>query len=80
MHTDEKPEIGVVCITENGGWGASASAPKVKMVEAAYFSKKLGRPILPDLVAINKKPAAVDSAADARTVNDADRKRRPVRQ
>jgi len=80
MHTEEKPEIGVVCITENGGWGASASAPKVKMVEAAYFSKKLGRPILPDLVAINKKPAAVDSAADARTVNDADRKRRPVRQ
>jgi len=80
MHTEEKPEIGVVCITENGGWGASASAPKVKMVEAAYFSKKLGRPILPDLVAINKKPAAVDSAADARTVNDIDRKRRPVRQ
>ena len=80
MHTEEKPEIGVVCITENGGWGASASAPKVKMVEAAYFSKKLGRPILPDLVAINKKPAAVDSAADSRTVNDVDRKRRPVRQ
>jgi hypothetical protein len=50
------------------------------MVEAAYFSKKLGRPILPDLVAINKKPAAVDSAANARIVNDADRKRRPVRQ
>ena len=80
MHTEEKPEIGVVCITENGGWGASASAPKVKMVEAAYFSKKLGRPILPDMVAINKKPAAVDSTADARTANDIDRKRRPVRQ
>ena len=53
MHTDQKPEIGVVCITENGGWGASASAPKVKMIEAAYFSKKLGRPILPELVAVN---------------------------
>lgn len=53
MHTDQKPEIGVVCITENGGWGASASAPKVKMIEAAYFSKKLGRPILPELVALN---------------------------
>ena len=53
MHTDQKPEIGVVCITENGGWGASASAPKVKMIEATYFSKKLGRPILPELVAVN---------------------------
>jgi penicillin-binding protein 2 len=80
MHTDEKTEIGVVCITENGGWGASASAPKVKMIEAAYFSKKLGRPILPDLVAINKKPVAIDTATDARTANDIDRKRRPVRQ
>jgi penicillin-binding protein 2 len=56
MHTDQKPEIGVVCITENGGWGASASAPKVKMIEATYFSKKLGRPILPELVALNTPP------------------------
>jgi penicillin-binding protein 2 len=53
MHTGPKPEIGVVCITENGGWGASASAPKVKMIQAAYFSKKLGRPILPEMVAFN---------------------------
>src|SRR6185295_12320740 len=53
MHTNQKPEIGVVCITENGGWGASASAPKVKFIEAAYFSKKLGHPILPELVALN---------------------------
>ncbi|HSB07867.1 MAG TPA: penicillin-binding protein 2 [Blastocatellia bacterium] len=80
MHTDQKPEIGVVCITENGGWGASASAPKVKMIEAAYFSKKLGRPVLPELVALNAKSVAVDSAAESRTAIDADRKRRPVRQ
>jgi penicillin-binding protein 2 len=53
MHTGTKPELGVVCITENGGWGAQASAPKVKMFEAAYYTKKLGRPILPELVAWN---------------------------
>lgn len=80
MHTDQKPEIGVVCITENGGWGATASAPKAKMIEAAYFSKKFGRPVLPDLVATNARPAAIDSAAQSRPAVDADRKRRPVRQ
>jgi penicillin-binding protein 2 len=78
MHTDQKPEIGVVCITENGGWGASASAPKVKVIEAAYFSKKLGRPIPPELVALNAKPEPSTSIAGARAVSDADRKRRPV--
>jgi penicillin-binding protein 2 len=82
MHTDQKPEIGVVCITENGGWGASASAPKVKMIEAAYFSKKLGRPILPELIVMNTPPKteAGRSATGARAVPDADRKRRPVTQ
>jgi len=82
MHTDQKPEIGVVCITENGGWGASASAPKVKIIEAAYFSKKLGRPILPELVALNTQPKleAGRPAAAARAVPDPDRKRRPVTQ
>ena len=79
-HTDEKPEIAVVCITENGGWGASASAPKVKMVEALYFSKKLGRPVLPELVAANGQikvePARPGTTAPA--TPDADRKRRPV--
>ena len=82
MHTDQKPEIGVVCITENGGWGASASAPKVKIIEAAYFSKKLGRPILPELIAMNTPPKteAGRPATGARAVPDADRKRRPVTQ
>ncbi len=76
MHTSAKPEIGVVSITEHGGWGAQASAPKVKIIEAAYFSKKLGHPILPELVAMNTqvKPQA------PRPVSDADRKRRPVTQ
>jgi penicillin-binding protein 2 len=62
MHTGAKPEFGVVCITENGGWGAEASAPKVKMIQSAYFSKKFGRPFLPELVAelqAKPEPAAV---------------------
>jgi cell division protein FtsI/penicillin-binding protein 2 len=75
MHTGEKPEIGVVSITENGGWGASASAPKVKYILGAYFSKKLGRQILPDLVAFNAKPDPAPSAGPQRPVTDADRKR-----
>jgi len=83
MHTGQKPEIGVVSITENGGWGASASAPKVKFIEAAYFSKKLGRPVLPDLVAHNpQQSAAPDRTAVghiARATPDADRKRSLVR-
>ena len=81
-HTDETPEIGVVCITENGGWGASASAPKVKMVEAAYFSKKLGRPVLPELVALNgqQKTEAGRSPVSPRATPDSDRKRRSVNQ
>ena len=79
-HTDQKPEIGVVCITENGGWGASASAPKVKALEGAYFSKKLGRQVLPEMVAQNTPPKvdAGRSAGGARAVPDAERKRRPV--
>lgn len=80
MHTGEKPEIGVVCITENGGWGAQASAPKVKMIETAYFSKKAGRPVPPELVAVNADPKAELSRSTTalRSVTDADRKRRPV--
>lgn len=82
MHTDEKPEIGVVAITENGGWGASASAPKVKMIQAEYFSKKLGRPILPELVAFNAQLRAKTEAptSGARLAPVADRKRPLVRQ
>jgi cell division protein FtsI/penicillin-binding protein 2 len=56
LQTEQLPEIGVVCITENGGWGAQASAPKVKMIVATYFSKKLGYPVIPELVAKNDQP------------------------
>ncbi len=51
IHTGEKPEIAVVVLTEHGGFGGRASAPKAKMIFGAYFSKKLGRPVLPELVA-----------------------------
>ena len=68
MHTNEKPEIGVVSISEHGGWGAQSSAPKVKFIEAAYFSKKLGRAILPELVAINSQSKT--ETAHAATAND----------
>jgi penicillin-binding protein 2 len=80
MHTDQKPEIGVVCITENGGWGAQASAPKVKMIEAVYFSKKLQRPLLPELAALNSQTAASAASSPPIPVPIADRKRTPVRQ
>ncbi|MFY9607992.1 MAG: penicillin-binding protein 2 [Blastocatellia bacterium] len=81
MHTDQKPEIGVVAITENGGWGASASGPKVKMIQAEYFSKKLGRPILPELVALNAQlRAKSETPTSVRVAPVADRKRPPVRQ
>ncbi|HKS42033.1 MAG TPA: penicillin-binding protein 2 [Blastocatellia bacterium] len=80
MKTGEPPDIGVVCITENGGWGAQASGPKVKYIMAAYYSKKLGRQVLPDLVAVTGKPEAIASASAAHAVTDVDRKRAPVRQ
>jgi penicillin-binding protein 2 len=83
MHTDQKPEIGVVAITENGGWGASASAPKVKMIQAEYFSKKLGRPVLPELVALNAQLRAkteTTTTSGTRATTAADRKLPPARQ
>ena len=81
MHTDQPPEIGVVAITENGGWGASASAPKVKMIQGEYFSKKLGRPVLPELVALHALRAKDETTTSGVPVTPvADRKRAPARQ
>ncbi|HKQ07155.1 MAG TPA: penicillin-binding protein 2 [Blastocatellia bacterium] len=83
MKTAEKPEIGVVCITENGGWGASASAPTVNYIMAAYYSKKLNRQVLPDLdmVAVQKRDSNPTLAAVmAPPVKDVDRRRAPARQ
>jgi penicillin-binding protein 2 len=51
LHTGELPEFASVVLTEHGGQGGRASAPKSRMITAAYFSKKLGRPILPELIA-----------------------------
>jgi penicillin-binding protein 2 len=66
LHTSEKPEIGVVVLTEHGGFGGRASAPKVKMIMGTYFSKKLGRPVLPELVAkMGQTPPASQQGAEA---------------
>jgi penicillin-binding protein 2 len=51
VQADVRPEIAVVVLTEHGGQGGRASAPKARAILAAYFSKKLGRPILPELFA-----------------------------
>ena len=52
------------------------------MIQAEYFSKKFGRPILPELVALNAQFQAKSEAAPAgaHAPIDADRKRQPVRQ
>jgi len=83
LHTDQKPELSVVVITEHGGFGAKASAPKSKIINAVFFSKKWGRPILPELLAKNEPPkpaVAAVSSAPAHRVVDADRKRPPLKQ
>jgi penicillin-binding protein 2 len=54
LHTEQKPQLAVVVLTEHGGFGARASAPKSKIINAVYFSKKLGHPILPELIAKNE--------------------------
>ena len=51
LHTSEKPEFAAVVLTEHGGQGGHSSAPKSRVINAAYFSKKLGRPLLPELAA-----------------------------
>src|SRR5262245_15351996 len=70
LHTQRKPELAVVVLTEHGGFGARASAPKSKMINAVYFSKKLGHPVLPDLIAKNDVPVSkpVSSGAVSKPV------------
>jgi penicillin-binding protein 2 len=72
LHTPEKPEFAVVVISEHAGFGGRASAPKAKMIHAMYFSKKLGRPVLPEIEpllakndATQTQPAAVAAAVTA---------------
>jgi penicillin-binding protein 2 len=74
LHTDQKPELGVVVLTEHGGFGGRASAPKVKMIMGTYFSKKLGRPVLPELVAKTAGPDVNPAPRNARAASDAARK------
>jgi penicillin-binding protein 2 len=65
LHTEQKPQLAVVVLTEHGGFGAAASAPKSKMINAVYFSKKLGHPILPELIAKNEQPVSTPAPAPA---------------
>ena len=55
LQADTKPEIAMVVLSENAGQGGRASAPKARAIYAAYFTKKLGRPILPELFAKNEE-------------------------
>ncbi|MGH9764341.1 MAG: penicillin-binding transpeptidase domain-containing protein, partial [Blastocatellia bacterium] len=61
LHTSEKPQLAVVVVTEHGGQGGRASAPKSKIINAAYFSKKLGRPLLPGGTIAQQQPHSEDS-------------------
>lgn len=62
LQKDMTPEFGLVVITENGGFGAKASGPKAKMIHLAYFSKKFGRALAPELVALVDPNAAAQPA------------------
>ena len=61
IQKDITPELGVVVITENGGFGAKASGPKAKMIHLAYFSKKFGRALSPEFVAMLDPKAAASA-------------------
>jgi penicillin-binding protein 2 len=85
LHTSEKPELAVVVLTENGGFGGRASAPKSKMIFGEYYTKKLGRPVLPELMAKGDGNAGLKPDQSATTETTAatptpDRTRAPVRQ
>src|SRR5437868_1734978 len=59
VHTEERPEIAMVVLTEHGGQGGRTSAPKTKMIFASYYSKKLGHPVVRDFLARNDQPAQI---------------------
>jgi penicillin-binding protein 2 len=80
IHTDQKPELAVVVLTEHGGFGAKSSGPKSKAINALFFSKKLGHPVLPELVAKNQPPAPKSDpiASPAGAKLPTDEEQRPV--
>ncbi len=84
LNTAEPPEFAVVVLTEHGGFGGRASAPKAKMIHAVYFSKKLGRPVIPEMVAKGEQNAQGRPTAVAQRLSsagaDAYRKPQSVRQ
>lgn len=42
---EKNPEIAVLALVENSGWGSENAAPIARAMYQVYFSKKLGRPI-----------------------------------
>jgi penicillin-binding protein 2 len=85
LHTGEKPEIAVVVLTENGGFGGRASAPKSKMIIGEYYTKKLGRQVLPELIARSEnghapKPGQGAAAGAQGVVPSPESNRVPIRQ
>jgi penicillin-binding protein 2 len=64
LQKDVTPEFGLVVITENGGFGAKASGPKAKMIHLAYFTKKFGRALAPELAYL-VDPNAAPPTSDA---------------
>jgi penicillin-binding protein 2 len=85
LHTGEKPELAVVVLTENGGFGGRASAPKAKMIFGEYYTKKLGRQVLPELFAKTDPGAGLKPEQGATTSAPAaapppESNRPPVRQ
>lgn len=84
LHTEEEPEFALVVLTENGGFGGRASAPKARMIHAAYFSKKFGRPVIPEFMArmegTGSQPPIQTAPTIAPPVDAADRPRKPVSQ
>ncbi len=59
VHTEQKPELAVVVLTEHGGQGGRTSAPKARMIFASYYSKKLGHPVARELLAKNDQPTQI---------------------
>jgi penicillin-binding protein 2 len=55
LHSDQKTEIGIVVLTEHGGFGAKASGPKAREIYDAYFAKKEGRILPEETIAKNEK-------------------------
>jgi penicillin-binding protein 2 len=51
LGVDQKPQLAVVVLTEHGGFGNRASAPKAKAINITYFAERSGQPLPPEIAA-----------------------------